>query len=530
MRSFRLTAVVCLATALLAWGGDAGQIYREAQKAEKAGQMARAYLLYSQAAALEPRNAEYWIRSQAVRTRALLEARPKILPGAPAAPLPDAGKLDPVTDRDLADARKPLPPKELKANPNPMTFDVWLDARALFELVAKTYGLDAVFDGDYPESKARIRFRMEQAGYREALHAVEAVTGSFIVPLSDKLFLVVKDTIQKRQEKEPSVTVVVSIPQPVTVQEAQELAIAVRQAMEIRKFGVDTQRRIMVMRDSISKIMPARQLVQELLAWRPEVAIDLEFLEISTADALGLGIDLTTQFPVVSFAHVLNSAPSIPQAVKSLARFGGGRTVFGIGLADATLIARMSRSDARSLMRSTIRSSDGQPATLHVGDRYPIMNGGYFGEITGGSGQVYRPPPSFNFEDLGLKLKVTPKVLGAEEVALEVEAEFKVLAGQALNGIPVISERTLNSRVTLHSDEWGIVAGAMSASEARTISGLAGLNRVPLLRALLSSRTRDRDSRMVLILMKPRLLSKPPSEIVTREWWTGSETRPLTPL
>ena len=65
--------VVWLAWVSVLMGADAGAIYRDAQKAEKAGQMAKAYLLYSQAAALEPMNVTYWIRSQAVRTRALLE-------------------------------------------------------------------------------------------------------------------------------------------------------------------------------------------------------------------------------------------------------------------------------------------------------------------------------------------------------------------------------------------------------------------------------------------------------------------------
>jgi general secretion pathway protein D len=522
---------VCLAAACLA-GGDAGLIYREGQKAEKAGEMARAYLLYSQAAALEPFNSVYWLRSQAVRTRGLLEAKPKPRIETSATPRPeplDTSQLDAVTERDLADARRPQPPKQLKALPGLMDFDLNLEPRALVHQVAITYGLDAVFDGDYPESGARIRFRMEQADYREALHAVEAVTGSFIVPLSDKLFLVVKDTVQKRQEKEPSVTVVVDIPQPVTVQEAQELAIAVRQAMEIRKFGVDTQRRIIVMRDSISKIWPARQLVLDLMGWRPQVAVELEFFEVSTADARSIGLDVTKQFPLVSLGHILGSASSIPEGITALATFGGGKTLFGIGLANATLIARMSRSDGRSLMRSGIRSADGQPATFHVGDRYPIMTNGYFGQVEG-NGQVNTPPPSFNFEDLGLKLKVTPKIHGTEEVSLEVEAEFKVLSGQSLNSIPVISERKLNSRVRLRNEEWGIMAGMMSVTEARTISGLAGLTRVPLLGALMSTHNRDRDSRVVLILMKPRLLSMPPSEMLTGSWWTGSESRPLTPL
>ncbi len=526
---------MCLLNAALLAQNDGKAMFREAQKAERAGQMARAYLLYSQAAAVEPRNTTYWLRAEAVRTRALLEAKPgspRLEPAPTRRPAGDSApvKLDQIGEGDLADARRPQPPRELKATSERKDIALKADARELFERVAKSYGLDCVFDGDYPTAGPKIAFEMDQADYRDALHGAEAATGSFIVPLSEKVFLVVKDTVQKRQEKEPSATVLVAIPQTVTVQEAQELAVAVRQTLEIRKFGIDTQRRMIVLRDSVSKIRLAQPLIEQLLAYRPEVAVDLEFIEMSQTDARKIGIDLTTQFPVVNFVKILKSMPSIPQGVTRLALFGGGRTVFGVGLVDATVVAQMSKSNALSLMRSTIRSSDGQAATFHVGDKYPIVTSGFFGGPIATNAQVYTPTPSFNFEELGLKLKVTPKVQGPDEVSLEVEAEFKVLGGTALNGIPIIAERKLNSRVRLREGEWGIVAGVMSANEARAVSGVAGLAQLPVLGALFRTVDRERDNRVVLIMMKPRLLSTPPSEVATHEWWTGTESRPLTPM
>jgi len=47
---------------------------------------------------------------------------------------------------------------------------------------------------------------------------------------------------------------------------------------------------------------------------------------------------------------------------------------------------------------------------------------GYFGSTTG-TGQVFAPPPTINFEDLGLVLKVTPHVHGVDEVSLDIDAE-----------------------------------------------------------------------------------------------------------
>jgi hypothetical protein len=64
---------VFLSAQPLAAVDDAAKIYDDGRKAERAGQMARAYLLYSQAAALDPSNQLYWLKSQAVQSRAASE-------------------------------------------------------------------------------------------------------------------------------------------------------------------------------------------------------------------------------------------------------------------------------------------------------------------------------------------------------------------------------------------------------------------------------------------------------------------------
>src|SRR3981081_1592760 len=115
------------------------------------------------------------------------------------------------------------------------------------------------------------------------------------------------------------------------------------------------------------------------------------------------------------------------------------------------------------------------PATFHVGEKYPVLTGGYFGPSSFNGPGAYKPPPSFTFEDLGLLVKLTPRIHGIDEVSIELDAEFKVLAGQALNGIPIISNRKISTKVRLKENESAVVAGLMSKDEAVSISGLAGL-------------------------------------------------------
>jgi general secretion pathway protein D len=529
MLAFRLLILVSLLPAALTWADDASRLYIEGKKAEKKDEFALAYLLYSRAAAMDPRNTRYWLKSQALRSRAAMQAKvvPPKTPAADADLDPDREALDEATEAELKEARRPLPPKELKASAALGDFRLRLDARALFEHIAKVYGVDCVFDGDYPLGGTPYRFEIEQADYREALRAAQALTGSFVFPLGERLFMVAKDTQQKRNELEPAVAVEVPIPEPVTVQEAQEVARSVQQVMEIRRFAVDSQRRVVVMSGPLSKILPAQRVFQDLLSYRTEVAIEVKFVEVNRSDTLRLGLDLPNTFKI---ANGRAQVELLKKLVGRTITFGGGLTMFGFNIADAQLIASFTRSNASTLMHSIVRSSDGAAAMFHVGDRYPILTGGYFGGVDTSNPNAYRPPPQFQFEDLGITLKITPKVHGAEEVSLTVEAEFKVLSGSSLNDIPVIASRKLASQLRLKVNEWGVMTGLMSVSDARSVSGLVGLSQVPGLGYLLRNNTRTSERKDVLLLLKPRVVSMPPDQVVTRTIWTGPEGRLNVPL
>ncbi len=415
---------------------------------------------------------------------------------------------------------------ELKASPDRKDLDFRGDSRLLFEQVAKSYGLDAVFDGDY-QPIAPFRFRLDGVDYREALNALQAATSSFVVPVSERVFLVAKDTTQKRTDLEPTVTVVEELAAPVTIQEAQEAARAVQQALAITRLTVDTQRHLVLFRDRVSRVRPAQQLFLQMMRYPAVVSIEVEFLELTKASETSYGLSLQTMFPLVYFGDWFHSKPSIPAGFTKFLTFGGGKSLFGIGVTDATMFARMSRSLGRTLLRTEVRATDGQAASIHVGDKYPIATSGFFGSITG---NAYSFPPQFNFEDLGLVLKVTPKVHGMEEVTLDFESEFKVLTGESFNNIPVIANRKLTSQIRLRTGEWAIVAGMLVSQDTRSVSGPAGLSLVPALGHLFREQTHNDDERQILLVLKPALLSVPPNQLPTQAVWTGSENRPAAPL
>jgi general secretion pathway protein D len=123
-------------------------------------------------------------------------------------------------------------------------------------------------------------------------------------------------------------------------------------------------------------------------------------------------------------------------------------------------------------------------------------------------------------------LKVTPYVHGLDEMTLEVEAEFKLLGTTSVDNIPVISNRKFQSKVRLMNGQWAILAGLMNGSEAKTMSGLAGLSVIPFL----NNNNKTLSHTETLIVLKPHLLNLPPTETMTRAAWFGTEGRPRTAL
>ncbi len=504
-----------LAAVLGADEPSARTLTKQGAAAEKDGNMAGAVLLYNQAAGKG--SAAAGGRARALMGQ-LVRDRTPVAAGLASAAVPE--ELDavftPITEREI---RELLPPPELMLPSNAFVVDLLETPQKLWESAGKLLGLDVMFDGEYPPGGQPARFQCGEQSARQVLHGLSAATGSFVVVLGPRKIMVVKDTTQKRQEREPTVAVLLTLPDPTSTQELQEAARVVQQVMEIQKFAIDNTRHMVLMRDRVSKVRPAQMLFEQLLGARPAVVIELELYEMRATRTTDLGIGLPTASKLFWLSRLLGNDPSKIDPGAAMATFGTGNGLIGMTLADATVTATALKGFGTSVQRAFVQSVSGQPAQLILGEKYPILTGGF----TFGTGSLepggYAPPPSFQFENLGITMKVTPYVHDSEEMTLEVEAEFKLLTGAEINGIPILAQRKFTSRVRMRDGQWALLGGLGQDSATYNTTGIRGLG--PLLRRS----SIERNEGEVMLLLKPRLLGSG-TDLVPGPIFLGPEGRP----
>src|SRR5580698_1462457 len=156
---------------------QAAALAKKARKAARSNQPADAYLLYSEASALQPTNKKWKRNMEVLQSRAARQSQPvppvptggeaiDPLLAAPAIIAPE-DVFDSLTARDYARARQPQAPPQLKAGAGTQDFNVSGSARTLFDRVAQSFGLETVYDGDYPAAGPQFRFRVSGIDYRE---------------------------------------------------------------------------------------------------------------------------------------------------------------------------------------------------------------------------------------------------------------------------------------------------------------------------------------------------------------------------
>ena len=140
-----------------------------------------------------------------------------------------------------------------------------------------------------------------------------------------------------------------------------------------------------------------------------------------------------------------------------------------------------------------------------------------------GAGIAQQPYPGAEYEDIGVKIKATPTVHPNDEVTLQLEFEIRALANTSINGIPIITNRTLSQTVRIKEDEPTIIGGLLDNEESRTLTGLPGFANIPGPAGYLFGQKNNtaQDTEMVIMITPHKLRL---TDRVSRSIYVGPDT------
>jgi len=397
--------------------------------------------------------------------------------------------------RRIAAARPtPLAPATLgPAFQKPVTLEFReAPLRQVFEALSRGVGVNFVFDKDV-RGDARISLMLRDVSLDEAMRVILATQQLERKLLNESTVLIYPNNQAKQREHQELATRSFYLVNT-DVKQAQNL---VRTVAKTRDLFVDERLNMMVVRETPEVLRLIESLIASIDLPEPEVLLEVEVMEIAsnTLDALGL------QWP----EQIRYGLPDVPsgQQVRLSAR-GDFRGTTANPALIATL--RSTSGVTNTLANPRLRARNREKARIHVGERLPVF--------TTTSTANVGVSASVSYLDIGLKLDVEPSVQLDNEVVIKVGLEVSNLVrevqGPQGSIAYEIGTRVAATSLRLRDGETQVLAGLINDEDRKSVSGLPGVSRLPVVGRLFGVHGDSRAKSEVVLLITPRVIRNVP--------------------
>jgi type II secretory pathway component GspD/PulD (secretin) len=437
------------------------------------------------------------------------------------------------------------------------SFHLRTDQRQVIQQVFKAYGLEATLDESV--RPMQIRLDMDDASFQQAMRALSLLTNSFYVPLDPHRVLVARDTPENRRQWTRLELETIYLP-GLSSAELNDMNALAKTLFEVQQSVADATAGTLTIRAPVTTLNAFNATIRQLLDGRSQVLLDVRVIQLAHTGGRNTGIQppqSVSAFNVYAEEQsILNANQSLVQQIVSsglaapgdtlailgillasgqvsnslltngVALFGGGLTQSALAPGAVTANLNLNSSDSRELDQMQLRLGDGEKATMRSGTRYPIQTSSFSSlgasvpsipGLTGAGsssslssllsqyGGSVPNIPQVEYQDLGLTLTATPKVMRNDDVALNIDMKIDALAGSSINGNPILNSRAYSGAVTLRQGEGVVVVSELDKQQSRAISGVPGVSEIPGLNNLTGINTQNNYSTLVIV-MTPHVL------------------------
>jgi len=440
------------------------------------------------------------------------------------------------------------------------SFHLRSDQRQMIQQVFKAYGIEATVDESVRATSTRLD--VDNVSFARAAGILGMLTQSFYVALDAHRALVVRDNRENRTQytREEYETIYLS---GLSKEDLTDVSNLAKQLFEVHMEAVEPGSETITVRAPHRTLEAFNATLSGLLDGRSQVILDVKIIQLAHNSTRNSGLkppQNVSAFNVYTEEQsILNANQALVQQIISsglasagdtlkiigillasgqvsgasmltngVAIFGGGLTASALAPGSLSMNFNLNSSESRELDEIRLRVGDGEDASLKSGTKYPIQTASYsslgtslpsIAGLTGagnsstlaslaasyGIGSGVSNFPQVQYEDLGLTLKATPRVLRGGEVALKIDMKIDALAGSSINGNPILSNRAFSGVVTIKQGETVEVVNEVDENESRALSGVPGLSEIPGLNNL-AGNDAQKNFATLLVLFTPHVV------------------------
>jgi general secretion pathway protein D len=371
------------------------------------------------------------------------------------------------------------------------------NSRDVFTALGKIGSVNVIFDPQFRPQPVTVDLR--NSSFEEALKAVSTATRSFYRVTAQRTVTVIPDTAAKRQEYEEEIV------RPFFLSNAdlKETMDLLRVVIDARRVAPVTATNAIMIKDTPERVAAAGKIIAAIDKARPEVVIDVELLQVDRTRLREMGLQIASPGDPPTG---INGAAGINRDGLSL-RDLSNLTQADILLTNLpNLYYRLLKNDSntRALANPQLRTSEGMPAQARFGERVPVPVTIFSPIATGGVNQ--QPITSFNYENIGVNIDITPRTHHDDEVSLALKISVSSISGTGFGGLPTFGNREINTVIRLKDGETNLLAGLIRDEERQVLRGVAGLSDLPVIGRLFAQTQRETQETDIVLTLTPRVI------------------------
>jgi general secretion pathway protein D len=425
---------------------------------------------------------------------------------------------------------KAQPPQLNPASTEPisLSFPRETPVKDIYRALGNAFGINILFDQAVKDDRVSIELRDVTA--QQALERVMQAANHFYKVLDEKTIIIVPDNPQARRDYEDLVIRTFYLSNG----DAEQVTNVVRTMIEARNVFPLKALNAITIRDTADKVRIAEKIIEANDKAKAEVvvAVELVQLDLNKLRDIGIAIQGPSASAAGSVVPNLTNADGTPLplvggatvTLSQLRSLGPSAFTFNMPTISYALVKNL--SDSELLANPELRISEGEKATLHIGQRIPVPVS-TFTSVSTGTGGTFQPVTSYQYQDVGIKVSMEPRVHHNREVTLKLTVEVSnqgpsvEVPNQAPQ--PTFATRTIESTIRLKDGETNFLAGLIQVNKESSTAKTPFLSDIPVIGRLFNRDHRGETRTDLVLTMTPHIIRVPDiTEDDLAPMWVGT--------